>query len=235
MTTSRTLLALCLVSVAACDPILVGSDATTTLAPAADGFQRLQFSNEVDATVEEGSPRRVEITVNQNLQDQLQVRTSGDRLEVGLEDGYDYHHVTLQVRVMMPSLTAIELSGASRARLDGFERLPTARLDASASGASRLSGQVLADLMKLDLSGASEAELSGTVRELSLDASGASHAALDGVAATVASVQLSGASHAVVRVDSEVHGEASGASDLVVLGAASMNVSTSGASSVRRR
>jgi hypothetical protein len=237
MTTSHALLALSFLSLAtaACEPVLVGSHEVTTLNPAADGFERLEFSNEVDATVVQGPVRRVEITINENLQEQLRVRTAGSRLEIGMDEGYDYHRLTLQVRVTMPALTAIELSGASRARLDGFDRAPTPRLDATASGASHLSAQVVADRLALDLSGASDADVSGTTRELSLVASGASHARLDALAATSASIDLSGASHATVWVDSEVHGEASGASELLVRGTASMNIATSGASSVSRR
>jgi hypothetical protein len=237
MTPSRSFLTLSLLGLAtaACDPILVGSHEVTTLNPAADGFERLQLSNEVDATLVQGSPRRVEITVNENLQDHLKIRAAGDRLEIGMEDGFDYHGLILDVRVTMPALTGLELSGASRARLDGFERAPVARLDATASGASRLTGQVVADDLALELSGASDADLSGTARALALDLSGASHATLDRLPATLASVELSGASHAAVWVDSEVHGQASGASTLVIRGSASTNIETSGASSVSRR
>jgi hypothetical protein len=234
MTTKHALLTLSL-SLTACEPTLFGSHEMTTVTPAADGFERLDFSNEVDATVVQGSPRRVEITINENLQEHLRVRATGDRLEIGMDEGYDYQGLVLDVRVTMPSLTGLELSGASRARLDGFERAPASRFDATVSGASRLSGGVIADRLALDLSGASEGDLSGNARELSLTASGASHATLDRLPSGVASVDLSGASHAILWVDTEVHGEASGASDLVVRGAASMNIATSGASSVSRR
>jgi hypothetical protein len=234
MTTKRALLPL-LLSLTACEPTLFGSHEVTTLTPAADGFDRLDLSNEVDATVVQGSPRRVQITINENLQHHLQVRVAGDRLAIGMDEGYDYQNLVLDVRVTMPALTGLELSGAAQARLDGFERVSVPHLGMTVSGASRLSGGVVADQLEIDLSGASEADLAGTTRELLLTASGASHAALDRLPATVAEVELSGASHAILWVDTEVHGEASGASDVVVRGTASMNISTSGASSVSRR
>src|SRR5262249_17797318 len=103
-TASRAHIALFL-SLAACEPILVGSQEATTLTPAVDGFQRLDLSREADATVMQGSPSRVEVTVNENLRDHLLVRMAGDRLEIGMEDGYDYHQLILEVRVTMPTLT----------------------------------------------------------------------------------------------------------------------------------
>jgi hypothetical protein len=233
---NKTIAPLALVlSLTACEPTLFGSHEVTTVSPAADGIDRLDFSNEVDAVVVQGSPPRVEITINENLRDYLRVRSAGGRLEVGMQDGYDYQRLVLDVRVTVPSLSAIELSGASQAHLEGLERAPVPRFAATASGASHLSGGVVTDRLDLELSGASEADLSGSTRELSLEASGASHATLDRLPATLASVELSGASHAAVWVDSEVHGQASGASTLVVRGSASTNIETSGASSVSRR
>jgi hypothetical protein len=218
-----------------CEPMRYGSSETVTLTPTVDELQRLAFSNEVRATVVAGSPSRVEITVNQNLQDQLVVRTSHGQLEVGMQDGYDYQRLILNVRVTMPAVESIVLGGASSADLLGFEQTSVAALNVEVSGASRLSGQVAADRLKLDLSGASRAQLGGTTRELSLVASGASEAGLDQLQTADASVELSGASRAVVLVEREIRGEASGASILVVRGSGAMNVSTSGASSVSRR
>jgi hypothetical protein len=220
---------------AACEPVLVGSSETVILNPAVETFERLSFSNEVDATVLQGSPARVEITINQNLQEELVVRSGGGQLEVGLRDGYDYHRVHLHVRVTMPAVRSVGLSGASSAQLTGFDQASVATLNVEASGASSLSGQLAADRLDVELSGASRADLDGNTRTLSLEVSGASEAVFDQLQATDVAVELSGASRATLLVDREVHGEASGASDLIVRGNGAMNVSTSGASSVSRR
>ena len=88
--------------------------------------------------------------------------------------------------------------------------------------------------MDVELSGASRADLDGNTRALSLTVSGASEASFDQLEALNAAVELSGASRATVLIEGEVHGEASGASNLIVRGNGAMNVSSSGASSVSR-
>jgi hypothetical protein len=236
MTSHRLLLALVTTCLATgCEPTIFGSDSLVTLTPTFEDFDRLELSNEVRATVIAGPERRVKITINENLQDHLIVRGEGNRVRVGMQEGFDYHRLTLEVEATLPSLAAIDLAGASQAALTGFGRSSVPRFEARVSGASRLEGDVAADRVTLELSGASRADLGGLTRELVLEASGASHAGLDDLAAQVASVELSGASHANVLVQNEVHGEASGASELLVRGGAVTNVATSGASSVTRR
>ena len=80
---------LCSALAGGCEPILVGSSETVTLTPTLDGLDRLTFSNEVNATVVQGSPPAVEITMNQNLQDELVVRATPVTWEVGMEVAYD--------------------------------------------------------------------------------------------------------------------------------------------------
>jgi len=233
--TPRTWSLALLIACAACEPTLVGSSSLVTLAPTLEDFDRLEVGHEVTATVTRGSERRVQVTINENLRDHLRISSAGGRGRFAMDDGFDYHRLVAEVELTVPSLASVDLSGASRARLIGFDGVSVPRFEAQVSGASRLDGHVTADRLALELSGASRADLGGSARELVLELSGASEAGLDGLAAQVASVDLSGASRAVVLVQSEVRGEASGASELVVRGGAVTKVGTSGASSVTQR
>jgi hypothetical protein len=233
--TPRTWSLALVIACAACEPILIGSSSVVTLEPALEDFDRLEVGHEVTATVTRGSERRVKVTINENLQDHLRISRSGNLARFAMDDGFDYHRLIAEVELTVPSLASVDVSGASRARLIGLDGVSVPRFDAQVSGASRLDGQVTADRLALELSGASRADLGGSARELALEVSGASEAGLDGLPAQIASVDLSGASRAVVLVRDEVHGEASGASELVVRGGAVTSVGTSGASSVRQR
>jgi hypothetical protein len=224
-----------IIACAACEPTIVGSSSVVTLEPTLADFERLEVGHEVTATVTRGSAQRVKVTINENLREYLRISSSGGRARFAMDDGFDYHRLVAEVELTVPSLASVDLSGAARARLIGFDTVSVPSFEAQVSGASRLEGQVTADRLALELSGASRADLTGSARALVLGLSGASEAALDGLAAQVASVDLSGASRAKVLVQDEVHGEASGASELVVRGGAVTNVGTSGASSVQRR
>jgi hypothetical protein len=220
---------------AGCQPTLVGSAKQVTVTPQVEEFDRLEVSQEIAASVTRGEARALEISINENLAERLRVRVVGGRLHIGMDEDYQYDGLRAEARVVTPLLVGVELSGAARAQLAGFEQVSVGRFAAEVSGASRLTGGVAADEVRLDLSGASRAELSGVARALSLEASGASRAELLGLPADRAMVALSGASRAALLVAGNVRGEATGASSLVVGGGALVMVETSGGSSISRR
>ena len=211
-----------------------GSGVALTTSYQVDGFDEIEiggaFSAEV--TVRDGEPG-VEITVDDNLEDRVEVEVRGDRLHIGFDAGnYDFDVVPTAV-ITVASLEALGVSGASRATVDGLQ---ASAFDLEASGASQaeVDGSVTADL-RLEGSGASTITFRGSAAELILDLSGASSGDLEGLVADSADVDLSGASDAVLGDIPTVAGDLSGASNLTVAEDADVSVDVSGASDVDRR
>ena len=116
----------------------------------------------------------------------------------------------------MPALEDVELSGASKLELSGFEG---SALDIDASGASSIEGKDSRyDKLELSMSGAGSADLSG-------------------VTTTDAHVDLSGAQNVTLRMaGGSLSGDLSGASRLEYFGtAARVDVDTSGFAGVEHR
>ncbi len=138
----------------------------------------------------------------------------------------------LGLMVTMPSLTSIDVSGSSKAFIEAFDERT---LTLKASGASSVTAHMNATVVNSVLSGASQAGLWGSGSVLTLEASGASQ--YDGIAYSVtnATVDLSGASQAVVRVSDLLEGELTGASHVYYREEPkTVDVSTSGASSIEQ-
>jgi hypothetical protein len=92
---------------------------------------------------------------------------------------------------------------------------------------------VMPDLAAIEASGASDVTASGVVDALVVDASGASDVDTAALDAETVNVDVSGASDVTVFARSAVTGEASGASNVDILGSpATVQVETSGASDV---
>lgn len=104
-----------------------------------------------------------------------------------------------------------------------------------ASGASRVDADGLqGGTLRITVSGASQFSGSGSVDRLDVDLSGASRMTAAALTARTATVRLAGASAALFRVLESLTGSADGASLLEYLGDPAVQVSTSGASFVRR-
>ena len=135
--------------------------------------------------------------------------------------------------ITLPGLSRLEVDGAPHAQLEtgvetGGPRRPRGTLPEhrakrtgirpfwhgiaiSASGASQVNRTLRSNQATLDLSGASAVDLTGNATNLTVDASGASKANLPDLAAQMLSVDLSGASSAVVAVSGTISADVSGA------------------------
>jgi hypothetical protein len=199
-------------------------------------FDAVSLSRAFEADVERAAEFSVQVTIDDNLRDRLVVEVRGDTLHVGLEPGTSVRGgATLEARVALPKLRALDLSGASRVRLSGFDDADDVDIDAS--GASRVSGELTTGAVRLRLSGASSAAIVGSAETAMFEASGASNFDLADFIVGTASVELSGASRAEVHVTEEItQVEASGASRLVYRGDPRVGaIDSSGASTIEAR
>lgn len=195
----------------------------------------------------------VSVTAGDNIIKSVKVAKEGETLKIrrslsllrGLIPG------TFSVKITMPGLTGLDLSGASKGTVSGFSSESSFRADLrgassltivnmsasdikfNLSGASRATGQIKGTDAGLNLSGASRVELEGSAGNIVIDASGASHVNLAGFHVDGASVKLNGASHSTVNIDGQLDADLSGASKLHWLGKPVMgDMKTSGASTI---
>ncbi len=224
----------------------------TTKAYDLSGFTGVRVDNDFSATVSRGTAFKVSVTVNENLVKYLTVEVKGDTLHIGLDPTVTYRLTDLRAEVTMPSVGGAEVSGASDVYLTDFSS--SAALELKASGAGQLSlKDVKAGAVTFDASGGSRIEGDLSCVDLSGVASGASTAAVGGAASTAtlegsggskllmnlftiqdATVNLSGASQAAVRVDGTLAADLSGASKLDYYGSAKLSkTSVTGASQIQ--
>ena len=201
-----------------------------------DGFDEIEISNAFDAdvTIAGDADQRVEIAADDNLFDEIVVELDGSTLKIRVRSGSSLNVATaLKATIVAPSLSAVEVSGASRADVRaGGSAL--SRLEASGASHIDVTDLETAEL-KIDVSGASSVDVAGTSGgSVELDVSGASEADLGELPITTADVDISGASNVDFGPAEEVQGNLSGASHVRVADDTQIDVETSGSSSVRR-
>lgn len=175
-------------------------------------FSHIQVSDVFDVNVSIGEPEKVTLRVDDNLVDRLDVRVVDQTLHLRLESGTSVRHATLHADVFVPSLSGIELSGASKVHL--LREFAIDVLEVSLSGASEIDGSLQCGSGSVTLSGASTARFSGSVGILVLEASGASDMDAERLEVDKLTVALSGSSSATISVTGTISAEVSGASSL---------------------
>jgi len=199
------------------------------------GFTAVAAGSAFQVEITRSDTYSVAVTVSENLVERLDVGVTGDTLRIYLEPGLgSIGNATLKAKVTMPELSGLNLSGASRTTVTGFNS--NMALNSEASGASTLRGDLTCGNAQLEVSGASKVELRGSAYDLKVKASGASTADLSNFTSRNTVVDASGASQVSVAASGSLDVEASGASTVRYAGEpARLKVNTSGASSVGQK
>jgi len=208
---------------------LVGSGNLETETYAFTDFNKVEISSAFEFEIEQSSSYSIEITVDDNIMEYIQVSQDGQTLKIGLRPAIWIGSVTLKASVTMPELSGLDISGASRGTISDFSS--TEDLDIMVSGASRVTGDIVAGNVDFDISGASTVQLEGSANDMVADVSGASSFHLDDFTVNNADVDFSGASSGTVNLSGRLNADLSGASRLWYIGEPIMgNIDTSGAS-----
>ncbi len=177
------------------------------------GFKEVDASGAITLEIVAQKGFSVEVEADDNLLQYIKTEVSGDTLKVFTKDRIS-PKTKLLVKISMPELTSLDVSGASGATISN----------------------VKTDLLKLEASGASKIKIDGEATRLESDASGASGIDAEGLKVENADVEASGASNTTVLAINELKADSSGASTIYYTGEPkSVSPKTSGASSVKKK
>lgn len=217
-----------------------GSGTLVTERLALSGFTGIEVAGSWQVTVRPG-PYDVQVTVDDNVVDDLQVEVRGDALHFGLRPQVRLRRATLRAQVTMPSVEAVAVTGSGDATFAYFES-PSLRLSVTGSGDVEGSG-ISAGALDAEVSGSGDITLEGCANEsahVSITGSGdvTLRGAADAEPAGALTLQISGSGSADVggctfaSADIGITGSGSGT---MTLGSGDLTGSISGSGEVRYR
>ena len=217
------------------------------------GFTEIEIGNAFKLDVIPSDSFSITVTAGEKFLEKLDVYLEGDRLVFDLNSWTFIFNESPEAVITMPELTGLHLSGATRATAKGFEtaedfdldlsgastlnmELETGRFKADISGASRVTGSLVATETDLGISGASSFGVQGSGGDISAGVSGASRIELGEYRVENADIELSGASVGVIDIYGRLDVTISGASRLTYSGDPSLgDFNISGGSSIESR
>jgi RNA polymerase sigma factor (sigma-70 family) len=193
--------------------IIRGSGKLVTKDMKVADFATVNVGNVFSVNIIQGDSFRTTVTADDNVFDYIKVLKEGTELRVYLDaKDKSIQDVTLKAAITMPSLSGLNMGGASQASIKGFKGSKEFRT--KVGGASDLKGDIETAELRLEVSGASRIELKGSAKTAVLTATGASDFRLANLPLDEASVRLTGASHAAIRVKNKLDYTLEGASSL---------------------
>lgn len=223
MKTLAAFLALCFIglsSLTACDGKLFsraeieGSGNVIKVERPLTGFTGIDAGGAVEVIVTAQKDFKVEVEADDNVINHVTTTVRGGTLIISMDDEQSFSDATVKVYVSLPTLTLLDISGASTAKVS----------------------HVKSDELTINVSGASKVTTEGTSKHLLGDISGASSLKAEKLSSEHVTIEASGASNSYVTATEYLTAEASGASAVYYSGnPKNTQVETSGASSIKRR
>ena len=200
-------------------------------------FTKVEISSAFSFEISRSDSYGISITMDDNMFEHIQVTKEGETLKIGITSRIalitivDFRTTARKAVIRMPQLTGLDISGASKGIVSGFES--TEELELDVSGASKLSFRdLVAGDVDIDVSGASLVLMTGSVRDMVTEASGASRIELTALSAGDVELSLSGASRIEGNLNADsIDFDLSGASFALIRGSTGdIRVEASGAS-----
>ena len=192
-------------------------------------FDRLEMGNAFIIKVQKGEFFDINVRGDRRNLDDLDVFKEGSTLVIRFDDHGGRHHDTY-VNITMPLLEAVNFSGATNSVVTGFELDDSFRVQLSGASVCQLNGEF--EGTSVLLSGASNLTMTGYGNSLNAEISGASYLEAFHYDVDEADVEVSGSSRAKISVSHDLKAEASGSSIIYYRGDPSVDMNTSGSSSV---
>lgn len=200
------------------------------------GYEALEVGGAFEVFVQFSEMEEsVRIEANENLQDKLVVRVDGNTLVIRPQNNLSIKgNATLRAFITTNNLSEIDLTGATTLTLEDDWTVTNGRIQLS--GASNLSGGIVASLLDISESGASDVDLFGSVGTLRASLSGSSDLKDLDLLVERPDIELSGSSDAFLSVSESIEIDASGSSSLTYQGNPEIvRQQLSGSSELKRR
>jgi phage shock protein PspC (stress-responsive transcriptional regulator) len=179
-----------------------------------EGFQSVDVGSIFNTEILSGSDWDVVVSGRDRDLEDVVVKVTNGELNINFKKDiskWDRNRKEVKVYIVMPELESLDLSGAAKGKIFGFDQH---HMDINLSGASVTEMDVNLTEANIKLAGVSRLNLSGKGENLEATVSGASSLDAEDFEVDYAIVDVSGASKARVHVNKELEIDASGGSSV---------------------
>ena len=194
-------------------------------------FTSIEIGHAFKLEVTRADTYSISISASEDVFNQIDVSKTGNKLEISLDTLIFRSYRSPRVKITMPELRGLYLSGASEGNVKGFRSsqdfdltlsgaseldmdMETGAFECEISGASEVTGYLKATSCDIVLSGASQIDLEGSGGNIRLGASGASQVDMANFSVNNADINFSGASDGSLDINGRLDVTLSGLSIL---------------------
>jgi hypothetical protein len=204
------------------------------------GFNRVRLRDYGELIVSKGDEESLTIESEQEILDAIQTVVRGDTLDIFIGASWldklnfalstSFTRIPIKYTLVVKALAALDILGAARVQIDGFE---SDRLAIVLGGAGEITGHDLqAGQLDVDLRGAGKIELAGSADDQWVTISGAGNYRAPDMSTKKTRVEVNGAGKATVAASEELNLAIRGVGSVDYYGPGTVKRSISGLGSI---
>lgn len=192
-------------------------------------FNRVEVTTTFDFRIVQSSSFGVSVEAEEGMFKNIKINVDGDTLKVthSRHLGWRFRFSRPSVRISMPVIKGLRLTGAVEGSVKGFQSSEDFKLDMD--GASKVTTHISAGNTEFHIRGACFVKVKGTAESTVIDVNGANHLDMEDFAVNNAAIRLNGASNCTIQVNGRLDVRLAGVSNLNLMGAPTIgDIRTSG-------
>lgn len=174
-----------------------------------EGFTGLELSGIMHVKVQQGDSFAVDLGSDKRLRERYDVYMDGETLVISYDDKRKFFWNNkfwgdadeIKIKITMPSLTDVNVTGAGKVNISGFDEQ---EIEMDLTGAVEAEADLNAETLNIDITGASFLDIRGRGNYMDANVTGASALKAYGFEVERANVEAHGASTAKVNVTQEL-------------------------------
>ncbi len=188
----------------------VSDRSTQTQTRDVDAFEAISMEGSVDIEATVGPSRSLEVEAAGKVIDDIETTVEGGTLHVRLDRGLHVNAGRMLVRVTVPQLNSVAVSGAGDARISDVD----------------------AESFSVSINGSGDVEVDGKAAALDVAVSGSGDVRARSLTASSATVSVRGSGDVTITAEDTATGTIQGSGDVTVHGGASCTIAVQGSGDV---
>jgi hypothetical protein len=134
-------------------------------------YDKISGRNSLNIVLVEGKEGTITVEAESNIMEHLEVEVKGDRLEIGIEDGYNINtRKGIQVRVPVKSISSLSMAGSGD--ITSTVKLKSRNMHISVAGSGDIAVEVTSEKLRVSIAGSGDIKLSGRTEHLDASVAG---------------------------------------------------------------
>ena len=134
-------------------------------------YDKISGRNSINIVLVEGKEGTITVEAESNIMQHLEVEVKGDRLEIGIEDGYNINtRKGIQIRVAVERISNLSMAGSGD--ITSTMKLKSRTMTISVAGSGDIAVEVEAEKLRVSIAGSGDVKLSGRTEYLDASVAG---------------------------------------------------------------